>query len=254
MKLKLIFLLLFFIGLKVSAQQKSIHVFVALCDNENQGIIPVPKSLGNGQDAKSNLYWGAMYGIKSFFRYKSENWEYIKSYGRLNSVVIERIVFKHKREDIYLIADAYDGAFIKKCTEDFLLASNAQGKQTIELEGKSIGIGGNADLLAYIGHDGLMEFEVDLNYVSTSSNPKETIILACISRDYFSEEIKAAGATPLLWTTGLMAPEAYSLEAALEGWVNAESNLEVKERAAQAYHKYQKCDIKGARGLFSCKF
>ena len=29
---------------------RSIHVLVALCDNVHQGIVPVPKSLGNGQD------------------------------------------------------------------------------------------------------------------------------------------------------------------------------------------------------------
>ena len=28
---------------------QSIHIFVALCDNENQGIVKVPASIGNGQ-------------------------------------------------------------------------------------------------------------------------------------------------------------------------------------------------------------
>jgi len=31
------------------------HVIVALCDNESQGIVPVPARLGNGQDPGSNL-------------------------------------------------------------------------------------------------------------------------------------------------------------------------------------------------------
>lgn len=29
-------------------QTKTIHVFVALCDNANQGVVPVPEGLGNG--------------------------------------------------------------------------------------------------------------------------------------------------------------------------------------------------------------
>ncbi len=37
---------------------KVIHVFVALCDNKYQGIVSVPASIGNGQDPKTNLYWG----------------------------------------------------------------------------------------------------------------------------------------------------------------------------------------------------
>jgi len=36
---------------------ETIHVFVSLCDNAKQGILPVPKTLGNGQDPKNNLYW-----------------------------------------------------------------------------------------------------------------------------------------------------------------------------------------------------
>ena len=47
-----------------------------------------------------------------------------------------------------------------------------------------------------------------------------------------------------------MAPEAYTLEAALTGWLNKETDAKIKERAAQAYHKYQKCGINGARKLF----
>lgn len=44
---------------------KSIQVFVALCDNVNQGIVPVPAALGDGEDVKNNLYWGARYGVKT---------------------------------------------------------------------------------------------------------------------------------------------------------------------------------------------
>ncbi|HEX6730669.1 MAG TPA: hypothetical protein VF074_11680, partial [Pyrinomonadaceae bacterium] len=39
-----------------------IHVFVALADNVNQGIVPVPPSLGNGDNPATNLYWGAAFG------------------------------------------------------------------------------------------------------------------------------------------------------------------------------------------------
>lgn len=65
---RFLFLVLIITNLPIQAQ-KTIHVFVALCDNANQGIVPVPESLGNGQDPKSNLYWGAIYGLKSYFKY-----------------------------------------------------------------------------------------------------------------------------------------------------------------------------------------
>lgn len=46
---------------KIKNQARVIHVLVALCDNENQGIVPVPAFLGNGEDPQKNLYWGAAY-------------------------------------------------------------------------------------------------------------------------------------------------------------------------------------------------
>lgn len=46
-----------------------------------------------------------------------------------------------------------------------------------------------------------------------------------------------------------MSPEAYTLKAAVDGWILNETNEQVRERAAQAYHKYQKCGIQGARNL-----
>ncbi|MEM8527059.1 MAG: hypothetical protein AAGG68_20635 [Bacteroidota bacterium] len=236
------------------AQDQNIHVFVALCDNANQGIVPVPERLGNGQDAKSNLYWCAAYGVKNFFKNKTQDWQLVKTWQPSNPEILERVLFKHHSKEAYLLADAYDGAFIKSCTQDFLCASNGQQSLTIELESKELSFGGDADLIAYTGHDGLMEFEVDVEYKPISSKAKDVIILACYSKEFFQTHIESAQANPLVWTTHLMAPEAYTLKAALDGWLDNETNLQIEEGAAQAYHQYQKCGIRGARNLFTTGF
>jgi pentatricopeptide repeat protein len=44
-----------------------------------------------------------------------------------------------------------------------------------------------------------------------------------------------------------MAPEAYTLTAAIEAFVQ---KGDVREAAARAYDKYQKCGLKAARRLF----
>jgi hypothetical protein len=85
-----------------------VHVFVALADNLNQGIVPVPSRLGNGEDAEGNLYWGAAYGIKTFF-FRSADWKPLSSGGKPTYEVLERCVFKHRTADVYLVADAYRG-------------------------------------------------------------------------------------------------------------------------------------------------
>ena len=66
-------------GKLLNAQARIIHVFVALCDNKYQGIVPVPEKIGNGQDPKNNLYWGCGYGAKSFFIKHSTDWTLLKT-------------------------------------------------------------------------------------------------------------------------------------------------------------------------------
>jgi len=63
--------------------------------------------------------------------------------------------------------------------------------------------------------------------------------------------VRASGAYPVLWTTGLMAPEAYTLKSALDGWIAGESNQQIRDRAARAYDKYQKCGLRAAYRLFA---
>lgn len=236
------------------AQIKTIHVYVALCDNEHQGIFPVPSTLGNGKDPARNLYWGAAYGVKSFFKYKTNDWEIVKVHESENPSILESVLFKHKSDSVYLLAKAYEGEKIKNCIEDFLKASNNQNRLNLEYNNHEIQFGGGSDMVAYVGHDGLMDFDVELEYQDDIRNPVDVMILACYSMRYFATEIEKAGATPILWTTHLMAPEAYTLKDAIDGWLSDESGEQIEERAAQAYHRYQKCGINGARNLFVSGF
>jgi hypothetical protein len=227
---------------------KTIHVFVALCDNTNQGIVPVPQSLGNGQEPKSNLYWGAMYGVKNYFK-RNKDWELISTEKNAEAPILERILFKHKYSETYLLADAYDGKYIKQTTIDFLQACSGVGATKLKYNNLELSFGGASNLISYVGHDGLMEFEVEGDFDKKDNKKREAIILACVSKTYFKPYILKTQAAPLLWTTGLMAPEAYTLKAAIDGWILKESSVQIKERAAKTYHKYQKCGLRAAQNL-----
>lgn len=251
MKGCILFILLLFSNLAFSQTNdtvKTIHVFVALCDNLNQGIVPVPEKLGNGQSSKNNLYWGAMYGVKSSFK-RSKDWVLISEESNLEKYVLKRVLFKHKRSNTFLLADAYDGKFIKETTVAFLEANAGRRKVVVNQDKEKLGFGGDANLLTYIGHDGLMEFDVEGYFDPIDNKKREAIILACVSKAYFKPYMQKTKSMPLIWTTGLMAPEAYTLKAGIDGWILNETNLQIKERAAQAYHKYQKCGIRGSRNL-----
>ena len=254
MRTLLTIILIGFLSSNILGQIKTIHIFVALCDNKHQGIVPVPSKLGNGKDPRNNLYWGAAYGVKSYLKYKTTDWKLVKSYKSENPFILERVLFKHITEDIFLLADAYDGEKIKDCTIDFIEAANEQNPSKISYDSLNLNFGGDSDLIAYVGHDGLMDFNINIDYTTDNKNKTDVIILACYSKHYFSPKIQKAKANPILWTTHLMAPEAYTLKAAIDGWILNESGTEIEERAAQSYNKYQKCGIKGARNLFTTGF
>lgn len=225
----------------------TIHVFVALCDNKYQGIVPVPAAIGNGQDLDNNLYWGCAFGIKTFFK-KSKEWKFIKT-QKIDSIRLERLVFQHVSKNYYLVADAYDGKYIEQTTIDFLNSAAGKTKDTLKVNNTIIGINGNAKLTAYIGHNGLMDFQLNNNFDNTDGKERDAIILACISKKYFAPHLLATKAKPLVWTSGLMAPEAYTLHDALSTYISGGTNVQVQTSAAMAYSKYQKCSLKAAKNL-----
>ncbi len=231
-----------------------IHVFVALCDNVNQGIVPVSASLGNGDNPSTNLYWGAAFGVKSFFS-KSKVWEVVSQSNNPSAEVLERVVFKHKLRDLYMVADAYQGREIRKTTIDFLDSAAGRAGEVLKVKTRNGEVDlythGSADLVAYIGHNGLMDFDLPASPRGRDARQRRAIILACASKQYFDRPLIQTGATPLLWTTNLMAPEAYVLSAAIDGWANQESDEAVRARAAAAYHKYQNCGLRAANKLFA---
>jgi hypothetical protein len=234
------------------AALRTIHVFVALADNQSQGIVPVAAKQGNGEDPEHNLYWGSAYGVKTFFA-RSSDWIPILCRENPKADILERCVFKHRSTNVYLVADAYRGREIRKAILDFLASAAGDAPESTSVPGVSgslkLPIRGGANLVAYVGHDGLMDFQLLQFPRKKNGVRRDAVVLACASKQFFAEPLRASGAYPLLWTTGLMAPEAYTLKSALDGWIAGENNEQVRNRAAAAYDKYQKCGFRGAHRL-----
>jgi len=226
-----------------------IHVFVALADNQHQGIVPVPAHLGNGEDPEHNLYWGSAYGVKTYFS-RSADWVRITCKQKSKAAVLERCLFRHRSANVYLVADAYRGVEIRQAVADFLNAAWGGGGELLTVPNTpDLSIYGGANLVAYVGHDGLMDFQLSDLPQQKNQTHRDAVILACASKQFFAGPVRASGAYPLLWTTGLMAPEAYTLKSALDGWIEGQSNEQIRDLAAGAYDKYQKCGVRAARRL-----
>jgi hypothetical protein len=234
--------------IKRESPGRVIHVLVALCDNENQGIVPVPAHLGRGDDPNGNLYWGAAYGVKTYFS-RSPNWEKLAQIDDPKPNVLQRVIFKNRSQNVFLIADAYLGSKMKETIGDFFSAAAGERLEDILVGQETLRALGSSDLIVFVGHNGLMDFKMDASPESSAEQKREAIILACASKSYFSKALRRTGATPLLWTTDLMAPEAYILHDAIEGWVRNESDAQIRTRAAAAYAKYQRISLRASENL-----
>ena len=169
----------------------------------------------------------------------------------------KEITRKGKKRSLYLVAEAWDGKQIKPAINRFLELTAGRQKEKIMLQtaaGKvPLRAGGAAHLVAYIGHNGLMDFSIaSAPKQAPGAPPRSSIVLACKSRSYFRDKLERGGSQPLLLTTGLMCPEAYTLDAALCAWFAGETAAQTRQRAA-AYAKYQKCSLRAAQRLFAGK-
>jgi hypothetical protein len=224
-----------------------IHVVVALCDNVHQGIVPVPKALGDGQDPSSNLYWGALYGIRTHLP-RTANWIRLTDCRPDDNRILERVVMYAQVErdqwnvPVYIVADAWDGAKIREATAEYLEMTAGRSVQLVQVEQgadrRILQAGGASHVLAYVGHNGLMDFRLAAPDPASKDSPaRSAIILACASKSYFLDHLRTAGAHPLLLTTGLMAPEAYTLDSALRLWIAKGTTVAATEGAAVAYNR-----------------
>ena len=216
--------------------ERNIEVLVCLCDNEHQAIAKVGKAIGNGMDPAGNLYWGCSDGLSSYFK-KSKKWKLIETKKPEDNPILVTLKFQHHSGKATLIAHAYRGDKMKTCIEDFFTKTRDAGKN---------------NLVAFIGHNGMMDNAITLPKAAPESDEKsESIILGCLTDSYFTKPLASMNSKPLLMTKSLMYPGSFILHDALEVWLKDGSKKEIREAAAKAYAKNQKISTKGARTIFS---
>jgi hypothetical protein len=237
-----------------------VQVIVCLADNRYQGIAPLSPELGNGQIPSTNLYWGAKYGVKTFLT-EEAGWKVVDTPRVVRPGMLESVVLKKKirrglfKRDVYLVAEAWEGEAIKAATKRFLALAGGDSVTTVAVKKNDNTIrlqaGGAADIVAYVGHNGLMDFTLDsLPVQNADARPRSAIILANATKPYFQKYMKATGAHVLLWTTGVISPGAFTLDAALESWIHGDNPREVLDNVAKTYSKYENYGAKAARSLF----
>ena len=217
----------------IFAAPKKVAVFVALCDNASQGILPVPARIGDGNKPADNLYWGCTDGFAGCFG-SSKAWKLVKKEALEDKRVFERRVYLNSAADVEVTAEAWKGSEIKACLTAFEAAL----------------ISGNHDLCAFIGHNVLMDAEVPAPS-KKALKPCDAIVLCCMSDSYFRPRLESSGVRPILLTSQLMYPGSFLLRDTLPVWAKGGSLEKIREAAATAYAKNQKISVKAARGVFA---
>jgi hypothetical protein len=216
------------------ADPKQVRVFVALCDNQTQGIVPVGKKIGNGDDPDANLYWGCSDGFGSFFR-RNTRWKVVASDQDVSEAILRRLTLRHVAGDVELVADAYRGSRIRQCLRDFEEAAGSN----------------RFDLVAFLGHNGWMDVPPEEAPARVEGNDTEVAVLCCLSETYFGDRLRASGCRPMLMTRQLMYPGSFLLHAAIETWRSGGTRAEIRSAAAAAYARNQKISVRAAQGVFA---
>lgn len=244
-----------------------VTVHVCLCDNR-QGIVPVSATLGDGDNPRTNLYWGAMYGVRTFLD-RSAEWTLLADREGTGDVLREA-VFSHRTTagdrwpgldaaapvELILVAQAWHGMPMERSLEAFASDLFTAEPHEVRLPGgRTVAAGGASHVVGFVGHNSLMSLPRDrwpFSSIETPLGPppKGWFVLACKSDTFFTAELSRPHAVPLLATRQFMAPEAYTLAALLEAFSRRAAAPALRSAAASAYARYQKISTASASGVF----
>jgi hypothetical protein len=231
-----------------------VQVIVPLCHN-NQ-IYCGEHGLGSPGNLRTNLYWGALYGVPRFFARRELGYQALEDQTAPEGV-LERRAFRRfvsgkpwgsaRDVELIVVLDAVHGAHIDDAVRRFYDAATTGGTLSLR-DGKRRRV--RISAAGYAGHNRLMD-GLKLPEPPTDRRAAlPALVLACYSDKYFSGALERAGVTPLVTTTGFMAPEGYVVEAAVRALGEDASPAEMRAATARAYARWQRIDVHSAAWLF----
>lgn len=248
-------------------------VFVALCDNDSQGIVPVKnRSICNGDTPKQNMYWKGN-GISGYLR--QHGWKKVSSQKDMEGTILIQQIWKKeifaskllrskgspKIFTAYIVTKAYRGSNIHNAIKDYLTAVNFDTKEAIETnDGTSVLAGGKSHIVGYIGHDYFMDVhqgqpehnDLMTQHQSGSSQlAKGTFALACVSNEFVRPAVTRANVYIFAMNNFLTYPSAWTVGGIINGISRGGNGKVIHKQAARYFAKGQKCGLKWATKAFS---
>ncbi len=248
------------------------EVHVPLCDNT---IIPCgnPK-LGDGDNPKTNLYWATTPGFGVWFGRSGSGWKrvakIVQPHGQAGNLtgdpnILETHVYRRTVRapagwrqrgvaatfELDIVVHAWRGSAIDRALAAYAAQISTDTPRALTLaDGSSLEIGGAAQLVAWVGHNRLMDL-ARFEWPAPVSAKKGTIAIACHTAAYMEAHVPAATRVPLLMTRDFLFANAAPLEAAVLAFAAGGSYARIRNDAAIAYAKVRDRPVAKIAGAFT---
>lgn len=245
-----------------------VTVYVALCDNDSQGIIPVRnRSICDGDHPMQNMYWAGKNALAGMA--KKQRWKKVSRVEDPDgTLMVEQIWEKWAHPGpglraagvdepfkIYVIGRAYRGNKIHNAFVDYLRAVHNDDALSMDLDGTTISYGGAGHVVGYVGHDYMMDVEpgsaalreiVDATR-GDSSSAKGVFALACAGDSWIRPFISRENVYVMALNVYLAFPNAWTIDGILDGIADRGDGADIHRSAAKGFAKGQECGVTWAR-------
>lgn len=214
---------------------------------------------GDPASPTKNLYWGRGFGVRRYFDESARGWHLIaRSEG--SGTLLEQAVYAREfsaerfglgtgRVEELLVLRAVHGEAIESAVDNFYEAAARGAHVSFEENGVSRNV--RVHVAGYAGHNRLMDGYRLKQSGDAAATGIPAFVIACKSAPYFSAALESIGATPLVMTRDLVAPEGYVIEALANALGENAPIPELRRRVVSAYARWQRIPERVAGTIFT---
>ena len=231
-----------------------VQVHVPLCERT---IIPCGNDrLGDGDNPRTNLYWATTEGFLGWFGRKGSGWKAVlKASGDAigEADVLDLRVWRRtvpasaawraagapRTVEVYVVAQAWRGTAIDRALARYAEDLYGARTQTITLaDGTTLAAGGDAHVVAYVGHNRLMDLDTfDWRAIAARGDQRSrgVIAIACHTAPYMQGVVPGPHQVPLVLTRDFMLASSAALEGAVVAFAKDGDYAAIRRGAAAGY-------------------
>ena len=151
------------------------------------------------------------------------------------------------------MAQAWRGEAIDRALDAWAAELYGGAARTLTLDdGTELAAGGAARIVAYVGHNRLMDVEAYAWPEATADGPRKgAVAIACHTDAYMHDEVPAADRVPLLFTRDFLFASAPPLEGVVRAFAEGGGYQAMRKAAAVEYARPEGKRVKRVQGAFT---